>query len=94
MPENKTRQTDAGFANFLNTIENESSKDCFVIAQMMQNISNCEPKMWGENIVGFGSYHYKYESGREGDICKIGFSPRKKNIVFYLMKALIIIRNY
>nr|MCU0240050.1 DUF1801 domain-containing protein [Pyrinomonadaceae bacterium] len=43
------------------------------------------PKMWGTSIVGFDQYHYKYESGREGDMCRIGFSPRKQNIVLYIV---------
>jgi uncharacterized protein DUF1801 len=55
---------------------------------MMQEVSNCEPVMWGSAIIGFGTYHYVYESGREGDMVVIGFSPRKQNISIYLMGGL------
>ena len=89
MAENKTKQTNESFVKFLNTIEDETKrKDCFTIAEMMRTISKCEPKMWGTAIVGFGTRHYKYESGREGDICKIGFSPRKNNITLYIMSGI------
>jgi uncharacterized protein YdhG (YjbR/CyaY superfamily) len=55
---------------------------------MMREVSNSEPVMWGSAIIGFGTYHYKYESGREGDTVVIGFSPRKQNISIYLMGGL------
>ena len=55
---------------------------------MMRKASGKPPKMWGPSIIGFGSYHYVYDSGREGDICRIGFSPRKPGLVLYLMSAL------
>src|SRR6185503_18955568 len=80
-----TKKTDESFAKFLNAIQDEGKrKDCFAIAEMMKNISKCEPKMWGTAIVGFGTYHYKYESGHEGDMCMIGFSPRKQSITLYI----------
>lgn len=86
MAENKTKQTEASVAKFLNTIPDEAKrKDCFEIAAMMQDVSKCDAKMWGPSIVGFGVRHYKYESGREGDICMIGFSPRKNNITLYVL---------
>ena len=85
MAEIKTKKTDENFAKFLNTIQDDTKrKDCFAIAEMMKNVSKYEPKMWGTAIVGFGSYHYKYESGHEGDMCMIGFSPRKQNITLYV----------
>ena len=85
MAELKTKKTDESFSKFLNGIQDETKrKDCFAIAEMMKTISKCEPKMWGAAIVGFGSYHYKYESGHEGDMCMIGFSPRKQNITLYI----------
>jgi hypothetical protein len=62
--------------------------DCFAILEMMKKVSKCEPVMWGSAIVGFGQYHYVYESGREGDMILIGFSPRKQNISIYLMGGL------
>ena len=74
---------------FLNKIKDKQVRDdCFVILEMMQEVSKCEPVMWGSAIVGFGMYHYVYESGREGDMVLIGFSPRKQNISIYLMGGL------
>jgi hypothetical protein len=85
MAELKTKENNASVEAFLNTVEDEQKrKDCFAIAKLMKQVSKHEPKMWGGAIVGFGSYHYKYESGHEGDACRIGFSPRKANIVLYL----------
>jgi Domain of unknown function (DU1801) len=82
----KTKKNDASVEGFLNTIQDEEiRKDCFEIVQMMKKASKEEPKMWGSSIIGFGEYHYKYESGREGDTMKIGFSPRKQNITLYIL---------
>lgn len=81
----KTKQTEDSVSAFLNKVEDEQKRrDCFAIIEMMQNATGLPPKMWGASIIGFGSYHYKYESGHEGDICLIGFSPRKQNIVLYI----------
>ena len=89
MAELKTKQTDENVAKFLNSIEDVNKrKDCFEIAEMIKEESKYEPKMWGTAIVGFGSYHYKYESGHEGDMCLIGFSPRKQAITLYMMGAI------
>ena len=86
MAELKTKQTDESVTKFLNTIEDETKrKDCFAIVEMMSQVTNQPAKMWGTAIVGFGSHHYKYESGHEGDMCLIGFSPRKQNIAIYGM---------
>ena len=85
MAEVKTKKNETSVEGFLNTIKDEEiRKDCFEIVQMMKKASKEEPKMWGSSIVGFGSYHYKYESGREGDSMMIGFSPRKQNITLYI----------
>jgi len=74
---------------FLNKIQDKQLRDdCFVILEMMQKVSNFEPVMWGSAIIGFGTYHYVYDSGREGDTVIIGFSPRKQNISIYLMSGL------
>jgi len=82
--ENKTKQTDESVTAFLNTVDDEQKKkDCFEIMDIIGQATGTSAKMWGSSIVGFGSYHYKYESGREGDMCVIGFSPRKQNIVLY-----------
>lgn len=84
MAELKTKQTDESVTTFLNTVPDETKrKDCFEILEMMRQATGLQPKMWGTSIIGFGSYHYKYESGHEGDMCLIGFSPRKQNIVLY-----------
>jgi len=82
----KTKKNEASVESFLNTIKDEEvRRDCFEIAQMMKKASKEEPKMWGSSIIGFGEYHYKYESGREGDTMKIGFSPRKQNLTLYIL---------
>jgi hypothetical protein len=82
----KTKPTDVSVADYLNAIENEQVRqDCWAIAEMMQNATKAEAKMWGSSIVGFGSYHYVYASGREGDWPPISFSPRKQNITLYIM---------
>ena len=82
----KTKVNDASVADFLSSVADEQKqKDSFEILKIMQQITKEEPKMWGPSIVGFGSYHYKYESGREGDWMQIGFSPRKQNITLYLI---------
>src|SRR5450432_2646881 len=89
MAELKTKETNESVVKFLNTIEDTAKrKDCFEIAEMMKRESKYEPKMWGTGIVGFGRYHYKYESGHEGDICLVGFSPRKQNITLYIMGGI------
>jgi hypothetical protein len=94
MAENKTQPTKSSVTAFLNKIQDKQLRDdCFVILQMMQKVSNSEPVMWGSAIVGFGTFHYVYESGREGDTVVIGFSPRKQNISIYLMGGLSTIEN-
>jgi hypothetical protein len=85
MAENKTKPTRDSVTVFLNKIEDQQVReDCFVILEMMRKASNCEPILWGSAIIGFGTRHYVYESGREGDTVVIGFSPRKQNITLYL----------
>ncbi|HXQ34905.1 MAG TPA: DUF1801 domain-containing protein [Anaerolineales bacterium] len=82
----KTKKNEASVEGLLNTIKDEETRnDCFEIVQMMKKASKEEPKMWGSSIIGFGEYHYKYESGREGDTMNIGFSPRKQNITLYIL---------
>lgn len=88
MAENKTQPTDASVTEFLNSIENERKRqDSFTILEMMQEVTGEEPKMWGDSIIGFGEYHYKYASGREGDMFLAGFSPRKQNLTLYIMSG-------
>jgi hypothetical protein len=86
MAELKTTQNDKSVKSFLNSVIDENKrKDCREIMKLMQDITHKKPKMWGDSIVGFGSYHYKYESGREGDFFITGFSPRKQNLTIYIM---------
>jgi len=82
----KTRPTGASVDAYLNGIENEERRrDCGQLIEMMQRITGCEPLMWGPSIVGFDSYHYRYTSGRECDMCVTGFSSRKPDISVYLL---------
>ena len=86
MSELKTKQNEASVEEFLDSVEHAQKKaDAFEILSMMKEITKEEPKMWGGSIVGFGTYHYVYESGREGDWMRIAFSPRKQNLTLYLM---------
>jgi hypothetical protein len=86
MSELKTKVNAASVEKFLNTVADEQArKDCYEILKIMKQVTEEEPKMWGASIVGFGSYHYKGASGREGDWMLTGFSPRKQNLTLYLM---------
>jgi len=88
MAENKTKPTGASVGAYLAAIPNESRrKDCEALAKLMSRATKEKPKMWGPSIVGFGSYHYKYDSGREGDSCLTGFSSRKGDIAVYVVKS-------
>jgi uncharacterized glyoxalase superfamily protein PhnB len=85
MAENQTKATDASVGSYLSAIKDETRrKDCEALAKLMTKATKQKPQMWGPSIVGFGSYHYKYESGREGDACLTGFSSRKGDISVYL----------
>jgi hypothetical protein len=84
--ENKTKQTKASVYKFISAIKDENiRKDCYTIIKIMKSVTKEEPKMWGPSIIGFGTYHYKYVSGREGDMCITGFSPRKQSLTIYLI---------
>ncbi len=88
MAELKTKRNDASVDDFLNAIKDEQvRKDCWTITDIMQKATKAKPQMWGSSIVGFGSYHYKYASGREIDWMLIGFSPRKQNITLYILSG-------
>ena len=88
MAELKTILNDASVEKFLDGVKDERKRrDSFKILALMKKITKEEPKMWGTSIVGFGSYHYKYESGREGDWFLTGFSPRKQNLTIYVMSG-------
>lgn len=85
MSDNKTKPTNSSVSAFLDAIEgDERRKDCQMLAAMMTKITGKPAVMWGPSIVGFDTYHYKYESGREGDMTVTGFSPRKGDISVYL----------
>lgn len=83
---NKTTETDADVTDFINTyVDNEQKKaDSFRFIELIREWSGFEPKMWGPTMIGFGSYHYKYASGHEGDALIIGFSPRKPEFSLYV----------
>ena len=83
---NKTRPTHSSVDDFVAAVENERRReDARAVRAMMERVTGWEPKMWGPSIVGFGEYHYKYESGREGDFLITGFSPRKSALTIYIM---------
>jgi hypothetical protein len=86
MPDNKTKPTKSSVAAFIDAITDPAKRaDAKALVRLMQNAAGEKPKMWGSSIVGFGSYHYRYDSGREGDMPLIGFSPRKAATVLYNM---------
>jgi hypothetical protein len=84
MTENKTRPTHASVEGFLAAVEHPvRHRDGLLLLGLMQEITGEEPEMWGPTIVGFGQYHYKYATGREGDAAAVGFSPRKAGLSLY-----------
>jgi len=84
----KTKPTNKSVDQFLKKVENPTKRgDSFKILELMKEVTKEDPVMWGDSIIGFGSYHYKYASGREGDWPLVGFSPRKQNLVVYLMNG-------
>lgn len=86
MAELRTRKTEASVDAFLDSVTDDSRRaDCRTITDIMRRATGAEPKLWGPAIVGFGDYHYKYDSGREGDWFLTGFSPRKKELSLYIM---------
>lgn len=89
MAKNKTVETQASVDAFIEAVDNESRRsDSRELVVLMQTITGHEPKMWGPSMVGFGSYHYRYASGREGDYFITGFSPRKTALSVYVMPGL------
>lgn len=84
MAENKTKATDQSVMDFIQDVEQEQKRqDSLSLIELLRDASGHEPKMWGTSIIGFGSYHYKYQSGHEGDAPLVGFSPRKNAITLY-----------
>jgi hypothetical protein len=88
MAELKTRPTDASVDDFVACLDGEARReDCRTLIAMMRRVTGAEPVMWGPSIVGFGSYHYRYASGREADWMLTGFSPRKRDLTIYIMSG-------
>jgi hypothetical protein len=86
MAENKTKPTKISVAEFIDALTDQSRRaDAKALVKLMQNAAGEKPKMWGSSIIGFGSYHYKYDTGRDGDMPVIAFSPRKAATVLYNM---------
>lgn len=88
MAEPKTKPTDRKVEDFLNSVEDEKKRqDSFTILKLMEEVTGEEPQMWGDSIIGFGRYKYKYASGREGEWFLTGFSPRVQNLTLYIMSG-------
>jgi hypothetical protein len=90
--ENKTKATSVSVADFIETVSSPTMRaDAHTLCKLLTDITGHQPVMWGPSIIGFGQYHYKYDSGREGDMAAIGFSPRKDKLVLYVVQG---INNY
>lgn len=88
MSENKTKPTNQSVEDYLQDVEHDRKReDSFKILALMKEVTGEEPQMWGSSLIGFGKYHYKYESGREGDFFLTGFAPRKQNLTLYIMSG-------
>jgi hypothetical protein len=86
MAEIKTKPTQVTVDDFLAAVENPARRDeAKSVCAMMERITGEPPRMWGPSIIGFGSYHYRYDSGHEGTMCRLGFSPRKAQLVLYIL---------
>ena len=84
--DNKTQPHDASAEDYIAALDHPGRReDALVLLQMMQDVTGEPPRMWGTSIIGFGQYHYVYESGREGDHMLVGFAPRNANMVVYVM---------
>ncbi len=88
MAQNKTTATSQSVAGHIAAIPDDAKrKDCETLLELFQKITRQEPVMWGPSIIGYGTYHYRYESGREGDFCQTGFAARKNDLVVYLIAS-------
>ena len=88
MAELKTQDNDASVDDYLNSVENEKKREAsFVVKELMEDVTGEEARMWGDSIVGFGHYHYKYASGRDAEWMLVGFAPRKRNLTLYIMSG-------
>lgn len=89
MAENKTQPTGASVGDFIRAVSDpDRRRDCRTIMKLMKEATGARPRMWGPSIVGYGNHHYRYESGREGDMPQVGFSPRQRELTLYLMGGL------
>ena len=89
MGENKTRPTGDSVLNFIDKVENEQKKkDALELLELHKKITGEEPTLWGPSLIGFGKYHYKYASGKEGEFFIAGFSPRKTALTLYIMSGI------
>ena len=89
MSENKTKPNRQSVASFIGSLEPlDRRRDCRTVLRLMQEATRVKPKMWGTSVVGFGAYHYKYDSGRQGEWFVTGFSPRKQDLTLYLMAGV------
>ena len=84
--DNLTQESDASVDDFLASVDHAGRvADCRLVMNIMSEVTGLPPKMWGDSLIGFGRYHYRYDSGREGDFFVVGISPRKANLVCYIM---------
>lgn len=84
--DNSTKPTEVSVDAYISAVPDARRREeAGIINAMMRRVTGEEPKMWGPSIIGYGSYHYRYDSGREGDMCRVGFSPRKAQLVIYLI---------
>lgn len=89
MSDLKTKRNNASVKDFINQIEHDRKrKEAFLLLEIFEEITQCKAEMWGDSIIGFGSYHYQYESGRSGEWMLTGFSPRKQNFSIYVMSGV------
>jgi hypothetical protein len=89
MSDLKTKPNEQSVHEFLQAIPDEKRRaDCLALAALMEDVTGCQPRMWGPSMVGFDEYHYKYASGREGDWFIVGFSPRKHNLSLHVLPGL------
>ena len=88
--ENRTQPTKVSVRSFVDGVENETRrKDARALLKIFKGVTGMSPQMWGPSLIGYGRYHYKYESGREGEMLMTGFSPRKANLVLYIMPGYL-----
>lgn len=89
MAENKTKPTGVNVYDFVEQVPDKIKReDSYELIRLMKGATGCEPNMWGPTIIGFGSYHYKYASGHQGDAPRLGFSPRKAAISLYVFSGM------